>query len=164
MTLKQALTQVFGTNFMAYLHSHIAHVNIVGRNFESDHALLKGIYEDLQDQIDVLGELLRTIRAFMPQGLDKIVSVSQIANHAVTGDAEELLMHVYDDIEVLIADYKQLVIVADQAGSVEIGNFAQDRLLAHQKHCWMLRATLQGRIDSMDSDDDEDYPEDEELF
>lgn len=163
MNLKQTLTQVFGTNFMAYLHSHIAHVNIVGRNFESDHTLLKSIYEDLQDQIDVLGELLRTIRAFMPQDLDQIVSASQIANHSVTGAAEELLMHVYDDIEVLIADYRELVQAADQAGSVEISNFAQDRLLAHQKHCWMLRATLADRMEAYDMED-EDEDKDEELF
>lgn len=164
MTLKQALTQVFSTNFMAYLHSHIAHVNIVGRNFESDHALLKGIYEDLQDQIDVLAELLRTIRGYMPNNLDRIVMTSQVANHTVEGDAEELLMHVYDDIEVLIADYRELVQVADMAGSVEIANFAQDRLLAHQKHCWMLRATLSGRMEQYDEEDEDDDLPNDELF
>jgi len=155
MTLKDALTQVFGTNFMAYLHSHIAHVNVTGRNFESDHALLKGIYEDLQEQIDILAELLRTIYVMMPQGLDPIVAASAIDNHLVTGSADQLLLHVYDDIEILIQIYRELVTAADQEGSVEISNFAQDRLLAHQKQCWMLRSTL-GLEESEDADLDQD--------
>lgn len=145
MTLEQTLNQVFCTNFMTYLHSHIAHVNIVGRFFTSDHQLLQGIYEDLQDQIDTLAELLRTIDAFMPDELDMIIADSMVENHAVKGDAEELLQHVYDDLEVLIADYRELAGVADEAGEIQIANFAQDRLLKHTKQCWMLRSVLEGR-------------------
>lgn len=159
MTLEQTLTQVFSTNFMAYLHSHIAHVNTVGRNFQSDHALLGGIYEDLQDQIDTIAELLRAIKAFMPRDLTTIVEVSMIDNHSVEGNADQLLKHVYDDIETLIDAYNELVIVADKQGAIEISNYAQDRLLALDKHCWMLRATLG---DSEESEDDEN--EDIELF
>lgn len=154
MTLKQTLTQVFSTNFMAYLHSHIAHVNITGRNFQSDHTLLGGIYEDLQDQIDHLGELLRTINALMPQELDKIIINSTIDNHAVTGDADQLLEHVYEDLEALIDVYRDLVMVADEEGNVEISNYAQDRLLKLDKHCWMLRVTLGDEEESEDEDEE----------
>jgi len=157
MSLKQTLTQVFSTNFMAYLHSHIAHVNTVGRNFQSDHALLSGIYEDLQGQIDTIAELLRTIKAFMPKDLDTIIGESLIDNHAVEGSADDLLEHVYEDIEELIDVYRELVVVADEEGAIEISNYAQDRLLALQKHCWMLRSTL-GSVEEEDED------ENEELF
>ena len=40
MTTVEQLTQVFNDNFMAYFRSHVAHVNTMGRNFASDHALL----------------------------------------------------------------------------------------------------------------------------
>lgn len=156
MTLKTTLTQVFSTNFMAYLHSHIAHVNITGRNFQSDHALLGGIYEDLQDQIDHIGELLRTIQTFMPRDLDSIIEDSMIENHAVKGDADALLEHVYEDIETLIECYRELVVAADEEGAIEISNYAQDRLLALDKHCWMLRSTL-GDTEEYEEDDDELY-------
>ena len=54
-TLEQ-LIQVFNDNFTAYFRSHVAHVNIMGRNFLSDHKLLEKVYEDLQEQIDSIAE------------------------------------------------------------------------------------------------------------
>ena len=58
-TTVEQLTEVFNDNFVAYYRSHVAHINIIGRNFASDHALLNGIYDDLQDQIDNLKRELK---------------------------------------------------------------------------------------------------------
>ena len=161
MNLKETLTQVFSTNFMAYLHSHIAHVNTVGRNFQSDHALLQGIYQDLQDQIDHLAELLRTIYAMMPQDLSTIQQNSIITDYPMQGSADDLLTLVYEDIEALISEYRTLAEVADNEGSIEISNFAQDRLLHHQKQCWQLRATLGMNNETSEAEEED---EDIELF
>jgi len=142
MTTAEQLTQVFNDNFVAYLRSHIAHVNIVGRNFQSDHALLGGIYEDLQDQIDIIGELLRTLEEFMPNDPQAILDRSHIYPTPVDGDAKDLLTTVYDDVEHLKGCYEGLIEIAEIEGHSEIANYAQDRVLALAKHCWMLRSTL----------------------
>ena len=138
------LTQVFNDNFVAYFRSHVAHVNITGRNFQSDHALLNGIYDELQDQIDFIGELLRSLGAFMPNNLAVVLADSHIEDMPVDGSADDLLYTVKDDLEHLKGCYEELISVAESEGHQEIANYAQDRVLSLAKHIWMLDATLNG--------------------
>lgn len=142
MTTIEQLTEVFNDNFVAYFRSHVAHVNIMGRNFQSDHALLGGIYEDLQDQIDHIGELLRTLDAMMPCDLAEVIQKSSVSSMAIEGSADDLLYDVRDDLEQLKRCYEELITVADNEGHKEIANYAQDRVLAVAKHIWMLNSTL----------------------
>ena len=142
MTTIEQLTQVFYDNFVAYYRSHVAHVNIKGRNFTSDHALLGGVYDSLQDQIDIIGELLRSVDAYMPNDLFDILDNSHIKPMAVSGDADELLQAVLDDLEHLKECYIALDEVAEEDEHDEIANYAQDRILAIAKQIWQLKATL----------------------
>lgn len=142
MNTAQQLTQVFNDNFVAYFRSHVAHVNIQGRNFQSDHALLKGIYEELQDEIDVIAELLRTIGEFMPHCINDVVMDSHIEDKDVEGSADELLSTVRDNLDHLKSCYEELMVIANAEGHEPIGNYAQDRILALAKHIWMLDSTL----------------------
>ena len=143
MTTALQLTQVFNDNFVAYFRSHVAHVNIVGRNFQSDHTLLGNIYEDLQDQIDILGELLRSIDEFMPNDIYGVLDTSEITTNAIEGSADQLLSRVYDDLVSLKDCYEELMTVSDEEGHKEIANYAQDRILALAKFIWMLKSTLE---------------------
>lgn len=142
MSTESQLTQVFYDNFVAYYRSHVAHVNIMGRNFSADHQLLQGIYEDLQDQIDHIAELLRTLGEFMPGSLAEIIDQSHIADDPVEGDADELLSTVQDNLEHLRDCYSELIEIAHEEGNEPISNYAQDRVLALNKFVWMLSSTL----------------------
>jgi DNA-binding ferritin-like protein len=142
MSTQQQLTQVFNDNFVAYFHSHTAHINITGRNFRSDHKLLQGVYERRQAQIDIIGELLRTIGAFMPVSFAEILSGSYIQDDSVEGDADELLEMVRSDLESLKGCYEELITIASDEGHDEIANYAQDQILDIAKSIWMLNSTL----------------------
>ena len=142
MNTAQQLTQVFNDNFVAYFRSHVAHVNVMGRNFESDHALLKGIYEELQDEIDIIAELLRTMGEFMPCCLTDIIAASHIEDLPLEGDADELLAAVRLDLEHLRDCNSELINIAAEEHNEPISNYAQDRVLALAKHIWMLDSTL----------------------
>jgi DNA-binding ferritin-like protein len=143
MNTSQQLTQVFNDNFVAYFRSHTAHINITGRNFRSDHKLLQGVYERRQAQIDVLGELLRTLGDFMPRSLSEIIADSEIDDHTVEGDADDLLTTVCENLEQLRGCYQELMLVADEEGHKEIANYAQDQILDLAKSVWMLNSTLE---------------------
>jgi starvation-inducible DNA-binding protein len=150
MNLESQLEQVFATNFTSYYRAHVAHVNVTGRNFVSDHKILGKIYEDLQGNIDTLAEILRTLRVFMPVSLDTVLNLSVNSAADVEGDAEGLLRLIYNDQEVLIDEYIALIEVADEEGHSEIANFAQDRVSVHRKNCWMLRSILEEREEDYD--------------
>lgn len=140
-TTKQ-LTQVFNDNFVTYFRSHVAHVNITGRNFRSDHKLLAGVYERRQAEIDVIAELLRSLDAFAPVSIAEVLSGSHIEDADVEGTADDLLSTVLDDLEHLKQCYQELMAVADEEGLLEVSNYAQDQVLDIAKSIWMLRSTL----------------------
>lgn len=142
MNTVEQLTQVFADNFIAYYRSHVAHVNIMGRNFHSDHELLAGIYEELQGEIDTIAELLRSLRAFMPSDINDVIMDSTVSTMSMSGSADELLEEVRSDLEQLKECYESLIAVADAEGYLEISNYAQERVLALAKHIWMLDSTL----------------------
>jgi DNA-binding ferritin-like protein len=142
MNTVEQLTEVFNDNFVAYYRSHVAHVNIMGRNFASDHKLLGKVYEDLQEQIDMIAELLRTLNAFMPRSIQDIIGESSVLDLPVDGDSIDLITTVRDDLEQLKTCYTELMEIAEEEEHEEIANYAQDRILAIAKHIWMLSATL----------------------
>jgi hypothetical protein len=143
MNTAEKLTQLFRDNFVTYFRSHVAHVNVTGRNFRSDHKLLEGIYTRRQDQIDRIGELLRGIDEYMPCDLTEVVEMSLIPTDAIEGSADELLGLVEQDLENLLQDFQDLIQVADDEGLDEIANYAQDQALDLEKSLWMLRVTLE---------------------
>lgn len=142
MNTAEQLTQVFNDNFVAYFRSHVAHVNIMGRNFQSDHALLQGIYEELQDEIDTIAELLRSIGEFMPCCITDVLAGSHIDDDMMEGSADDMLASVRDNLDSLKGCYEELMAIANSEGHEPIGNYAQDRILALAKHIWMLDSTL----------------------
>lgn len=139
------LQQLFRDNFMAYWHSHVAHVNTVGRHFVGDHKLLKGIYEDRQEQIDVIAELLRTCEEMMPDTLADVIDGSRLTDLPVAGTADSLLEQTLEDISILCDSYVSLNDAATKAGEDHIANYTQDQILALKKQAWMLRSTLDER-------------------
>jgi len=143
MNTVEALTQIFRDNFVSYFRSHAAHVNIVGRNFASDHKLLQKTYEDLQSQIDTLGELLRTLQEYMPCDIAEVLDESHIDTGAIEGTSIELIGAVMEDLEYLAQEHRELITIAEDEGEDQIANYAQDRVLALEKHIWMHRATLE---------------------
>jgi DNA-binding ferritin-like protein len=142
MTTQDQLTQIFCDNFVAYYRSHVAHVNIIGRNFYSDHKLLQKIYESLQEQIDTIAELLRTLDEFMPMEVQNVLNESHVSTGIMDGNSETLLDNVLVDLEHLKAEYEALVSISTEEDYDEIANYAQDRVLALAKQIWMIRSTL----------------------
>jgi len=143
MTTAESLTQLFKNNFVVYYRSHVAHVNVTGRNFRSDHKLLQGIYERRQEQIDRIAEILRSMQEFMPADLVDVVETAGVYSGTIEGTADELLSQVQEDLEMLLTDYRELIVVASEEDLEEISNYAQDQALDIEKSLWMLRSTLE---------------------
>jgi len=148
MSIELALTKVFCSNYVAYQKSHAAHVNIVGRNFASDHKLLEKVYVDLEAEIDTIGELLRTINAYFPLTLSDIIDGSDVPDNLTPdfNDGLDYIQQIYDDLDTLIEVYLELEDqTQNERGYNHLANYAQDRVRALKKHNWMLGATLDGR-------------------
>ena len=153
--LQTTLQEVFGSNFVAYWRSHSAHINIVGRSFYQDHKLLQKVYEYFQDNIDTIGERLRTIRALAPDSIGTILDRSMIIDLPVEGDADDLLQQVLDLMDPLIDQYHELEVTADAVDYTDISNFAQDQIAQLSKFRWMLEATLEVEPEEGEEEDED---------
>ena len=128
--LQTVLEETFAANFVSYYRTHVAHVNIQGRNFYQDHKLLQKIYEYFQDNIDTIAEKLRTIKATMPIDLSTV------------GDSLDLFATVDEALESMIDQYHELNDAAEQINYIDISNFAQDQIGQLAKFRWMVEATI----------------------
>lgn len=143
MDLEKKLQDVFNNNLIAYYIFHSCHINVVGRNFVSDHKLLGKLYEDSQAQTDLLGEFIRTLGAFVPSTLSAVINNADIdeidtANYS----ADEMLETVLEITESLLHDYEELFDLATIENKQDIANYSADRIAAHSKFIWQLRSTL----------------------
>lgn len=144
--MKKTLDQlqvVFRNNFTTYYASHVAHVNIMGRNFVSDHELLKGVYEDRQAEIDTLAEIIRTLDGFMIDNLQDVIDAATIKDSPTVGTSEILLTKIHELLGDLVLDYQDLMRAADMEGLQHISNHAQEQVTGLEKHMWMFRSTLE---------------------
>jgi starvation-inducible DNA-binding protein len=141
MSVQTQLIETYCDNFVAYYTSHACHFNITGRNFYSDHKLLGKIYENLQAEIDVLGEIIRTLQEVVPDSLSDITNQSTITE-SYPYDADSMLELVETVLQELVASYHRVEEACDDDQYEHISNHAQERVLILEKYIWQLRSTL----------------------
>ena len=144
MNLADQIKETYSDNFVAYYRAHSCHLNIVGKNFYEYHKLLQKVYEDAQENIDTIGEIIRTLQEQAPETIGEILELASLDDSTRPGaDAVDLIEFVLESQEHLIGSYTDLYEAAEEEEHCEISNFAQDRIRAHKKFCWMLRSTLE---------------------
>ena len=141
--LYTVLERVYATNFVAYQRAHASHMNIRGRNFYSDHKLLKHVYKFLQDNIDTLGEEIQACGVGrVPETIDMILATSKIKDNLPSLDADALLKDVLDDLYVMIDVYHDMDKAGIEANYPDVCNMAADHIQRIATFCWKIEATL----------------------
>ena len=141
--LYTVLERVYATNFVAYQRAHASHMNIRGRNFYSDHKLLKHVYKFLQDNIDTLGEEIQACGVGrVPETIDMILATSKIKDNMPSLDADALLKDVLDDLYVMIDVYHDMDKAGIEANYPDVCNMAADHIQRIATFCWKIEATL----------------------
>ena len=138
-----ALKILFASNFVLYLKTHGAHVNVTGMFFPQLHELFGSQYEDLQEQIDTIAEKIRQLDEFAPMSMTEIAQQSAIEDFAGTADSRGYLSMLESDQEKMLVILHRAFELADRVDQDGIANYLQDRMDRHGKNRWQLRATQQ---------------------
>lgn len=138
-----ALKILFASNFVLYLKTHGAHVNVTGMFFPQLHELFGSQYEDLQEQIDTIAEKIRQLDEFAPMSMTEIAQQSAIEDFAGTADSRGYLSMLEADQEKMLVILHRAFELADRVDQDGIANYLQDRMDRHGKNRWQLRATQQ---------------------
>ena len=138
-TLKLAL----GNTFFMYYKTHAYHWNVEGMEFSQYHDFFADIYGDLYGAVDPLAENLRKLDAYAP------ISIMELYNYKTIQEDSTmpvLLVDMFNNLLVANTEtYNTLSKLFDLATAAKeqgLANFAADRMDAHRKHGWMLKASL----------------------
>lgn len=138
--LADTLKSVLADTYIVYFKAHSFHWNVEGSDFAQYHDFLGNYYQDTYGSIDVIAELVRTLDAYAPISFASLLSQATIEESDTVPDAKGMLMQIKRDNDLLLAQLVKAYDEAEKASEFGVSNYLQDRIQAHEKHAWMLRA------------------------
>ena len=139
--LQLAVNKVLADTFGMYYKAHAYHWNVVGPDFSQYHDFFGKLYEELYGAVDTIAEHIRAIDGMAPNNLTMLKDLSSLQDADPSAPMDmfnDLLMTNNLVLVTLMRAYQ----LADDADELGLANFIQDRIDIHQKHGWMLKATL----------------------
>lgn len=140
--LIKALKIAFATEFSFYLKAHYFHWNVEGPNFKEYHELFGTIYEEVYGSIDDFAENIRKLNSYTPGSFTRLSMLTQINDETEVPNAETMVAELLQDSEKSVKLFKMVYDISEENGEHGLSNFLAERMDAHRKHSWMLRATL----------------------
>lgn len=139
--LIQQMKVCLASTFAFYLKAHNFHWNVEGQNFPQYHELFASVYEDAFGAVDIIAEQIRTLDAYAPGSMSRFLSLSIVDEQLNIPEARKMVSELESDNKKLLALLAKTYAVAEKYNKLAISNFLQDRIQAHEKQGWMLRAT-----------------------
>lgn len=140
--LHKASKVAFASTFSFYLKAHNFHWNVEGVHFAQFHELFGKVYEEVYAAIDPFAEKIRAIGTYVPASYQRFNMLTQIDDETNIISAEQMLSELLDDNDKIIKILKLVYNEAEQVGEHGFSNFIAERMDAHRKHGWMLKASL----------------------
>lgn len=137
-----SLRTILAETFVLYANTHAAHWNVTGPDFAALHEFFGTQYEELHASVDDIAERLRALDTMAPVGLADLTSGSKVTDGLGTGSATDILKKLITAHDVVIKSLENGIEAADDADDVGTEDLLTQRLQAHQKSVWMLKAHL----------------------
>jgi len=135
---------VLADSHVLYIKSHGYHWNVEGKLFPMLHDFFENIYTEVYASLDSTAEQIRQIQGRAIHSLLELDKARTVPDEVITVGTDNNGM--LQDL----AAANQLVLISlmrayEEAGTQQefgLQNYLQDRMMAHKKHAWMLRSTL----------------------
>lgn len=140
-TLVDGLRVLLASNFVLYLKSHAAHWNVRGMFFYELHKLFEKQYKDLWENVDTIAEKLRELDSFATITPDEQQRLSIINSDQTPVEAKDYVLALLRDHERMIMLLEKVFALAEAENNQAVMNYIADRLDAHAKMRWFLKAS-----------------------
>lgn len=140
--LIECMKRLFAVNFQYYTKAHGFHVNTVGPDFLEFHQLFSLVYEPAQENIDMIGEKIRSIRGIAPFSLKRIMELGDIKDSDKVPDPLIMVQEIIDDAQILMNHYEECHDMAVENKVYGLINFIEGEMDNLSKVMWKLRSTL----------------------
>lgn len=139
--IKAALT-AFASTYGFYLKAHNFHWNVEDESFPEFHGFFGDIYDEVYGSIDPFAEKIRTFGAKIPGNFSSLKYLSVVEDQTSYPSKDDMLKELLADNQKIIEVLNTAYNMSEEAKKRGFSNFIAERLDAHEKHGWMLRATL----------------------
>lgn len=139
--LLEKMKVYLASNFSFYLKLHFFHWNVEGPNFPQYHKFFQKAYEDVWEASDNIAEQIRQLQGYAPGSLSRYKEITRIQDQTDVVPAPEMFNLAMADNGEIISLIKEIHQLAESGEEFGLVNFLEDRMMAHKKLGWMLRAT-----------------------
>lgn len=143
--LYNATKIAFASTFSFYLKAQNFHWNVEGSDFLEYHELFGKIYDEVYGSIDDFAEKIRSIGTYVPASLSRFNMLTQVEDETEVLPKDQMVLQLSADNEKMVKILKMAYDIAEAHGEHGFSNFLAERMDAHRKHGWMLRASTKGQ-------------------
>ena len=139
--LVDKLKVVLANTFTMYMKTHGYHWNVIGSDFPQYHDFFGDLYAEVHGAVDDIAEQLRQINSFAPGSLQRMKELSELEEDDLVPNAAKMVVNLIAANDKVLLSLIECYEMAEEAKEYGLSNFLQDRITAHKKHGWMLKAT-----------------------
>lgn len=142
--LAQALAKLLGSVVVFKFTAHGFHWNVKGKDFREFHEFFSDIYEDVDGSVDPIAESILKLGYDAPYLLTDFLELSCLdrPDRVTSGDCHQMSQILEADNAKVIRELMGVFDIANGCNEQGIANLIAERIEAHQKWQWQLRATL----------------------
>ena len=128
-----------------YFQAHSYHWNVEGINFPQYHGFFGDLYEELFGAVDPIAEEIRALDAYAPISLTQLYKYATIEEDVVMPtDLHSRIQRLLDSNQIVLDSLNKTFELATTANKQGLADFVAGRIDIHNKHGWMLKASLKG--------------------
>lgn len=144
--LVQALKVVLANEYAFSLKTQNFHWNVEGPDFYEYHLLFERIYDEVYGSVDTIAERIRTLGAYAPGSFKRYLELTEIEDQVEIPTPRSMVEKLVADSQIVLNSIVRCYQLAEQSGNHGLSNLMAERQDAHDKHLWMLTATLKQRV------------------
>lgn len=136
------LKAAFADTYAFYVKAQNYHWNVEGPFFAMYHEFFGKIYEEVGGAIDQFAEEIRAHNAYAPASFGRFKELASIEDEVLIIKPEMMVANLFADNAKVLASLQTSRDVADKYKQNGLVNFLEERIDQHNKHAWMLRASM----------------------
>jgi len=136
------LKVAFADTYALYVKAQNYHWNVEGLMFAMYHDFFGNIYQEVGKAIDPFAEEIRAASAYTPAAFSRFLELTSIEDEVFIISADRMVSILYTDNAKVLGSLTIARNAAENAKAYGLVNFLEERLDQHNKHAWMLRASM----------------------
>lgn len=136
----RALSGALADSYVLSLKTQGVHWNVTGPLFHSLHTLTEAQYAELALAVDAIAERIRAVGAPAPATWREFAQLSGLTEELDARDAVAMAQELARDHASTAGRLRAAIELAEEAGDAATADLLTQRVTAHEKAAWMLRA------------------------